>query len=128
MTRASKRRRMKQDELKAEAEQRVDGNSERSTVKTAKEAKEDESPVVVLAHGAGAPSSSDWMVRCRLPPISIYVLFLSVCVRIHLFPAYKTYVLTYGVSGSRRNFSSVLLLLYWWWMPSSLMVALVELS
>ncbi|GAB4857545.1 hypothetical protein Ancab_015453 [Ancistrocladus abbreviatus] len=30
------------------------------------------SPVVVFAHGAGAPSTSEWMIRSSLPPFSVW--------------------------------------------------------
>ncbi|KAL0312478.1 UNVERIFIED_CONTAM: hypothetical protein Sradi_5647100 [Sesamum radiatum] len=61
--RGSKRRRMNQDERKEEEEEErttgggVDEGGEKSVEKSEK------IPVVVFAHGAGAPSSSDWMVR-----------------------------------------------------------------
>ncbi|KAL8064019.1 hypothetical protein ABFX02_01G064500 [Erythranthe guttata] len=71
-TRSSKRKRVNQsDPEKEEVEeeqplqQGFDENSEKTTDATAKEEKKMESPVVVLAHGAGAPSSSDWMVRWK---------------------------------------------------------------
>ncbi|KAL7159940.1 hypothetical protein ABFS83_01G061800 [Erythranthe nasuta] len=71
-TRSSKRKRVNQnDPGKEEVEeepppqQGFDENSEKTTDTTAKEEKKLESPVVVLAHGAGAPSSSDWMVRWK---------------------------------------------------------------
>lgn len=33
------------------------------------------SPVVVLAHGAGAPSSSDWMIKSRLFSIFLFTIW-----------------------------------------------------
>ncbi|XP_020546891.1 KAT8 regulatory NSL complex subunit 3 isoform X2 [Sesamum indicum] len=63
--RGSKRRRMNQDERKEEEEEEqttgggVDEGSEKSVEKSEK------CPVVVFAHGAGAPSSSDFMVRWK---------------------------------------------------------------
>ncbi|KAL0393660.1 UNVERIFIED_CONTAM: hypothetical protein Slati_4332200 [Sesamum latifolium] len=56
---------MNQDERKEEEEEerttggRVDEGSEKSVEKS------EQCPVVVFAHGAGAPSSSDWMVRWK---------------------------------------------------------------
>ncbi|KAL7122856.1 hypothetical protein ACP275_01G070200 [Erythranthe tilingii] len=68
-TRSSKRKRVNQnDPEKEEVEEEQppqQGFDEKTTDKTAKEKKKMESPVVVLAHGAGAPSSSDWMVRWK---------------------------------------------------------------
>ncbi|KAI3468629.1 hypothetical protein Pfo_025292 [Paulownia fortunei] len=69
--RASKRRRTNQNETKEEEEEKqppqggVDENSEKSMEKSAKKEKEEDLPVIVLAHGAGAPSSSDWMIRWK---------------------------------------------------------------
>lgn len=60
-TRASKRRRKSHDNPPEEAEQEQPPQSEESDGDIKKSA--GISPVVVLAHGAGAPSSSDWMVR-----------------------------------------------------------------
>ncbi|KAK6158362.1 hypothetical protein DH2020_005676 [Rehmannia glutinosa] len=71
--RASKRRRTNQNAQPKEVEEEaqppvtgeVDENSEKSIEKSAKNVNEDELPVVVLAHGAGAPSSSEWMIRWK---------------------------------------------------------------
>lgn len=61
--RASKRRRKNQKDPTEERLQEqppqaegVDNDSQKSA---------EESPVIVLAHGAGAPSSSDWMIRWK---------------------------------------------------------------
>ncbi|KAK6158367.1 hypothetical protein DH2020_005681 [Rehmannia glutinosa] len=71
--RASKRRRTNQNAQPKEVEEEaqppvtgeVDENSEKSIEKSAKNVNEEELPVVVLAHGAGAPSSSEWMIRWK---------------------------------------------------------------
>ncbi|KAG8375087.1 hypothetical protein BUALT_Bualt10G0063700 [Buddleja alternifolia] len=68
--RESKRRRVNQNEPKKEEEERPsqekgNENSATSMEKSANEEKAEESPVVVFAHGAGAPSSSDWMIRWK---------------------------------------------------------------
>ncbi|KAL3844491.1 hypothetical protein ACJIZ3_001894 [Penstemon smallii] len=70
--RASKRRRMNRNEPKAEENEeelpRVEVTAENSTkteeISEEKEKKE-KTPVIVFAHGAGAPSSSDWMIRWK---------------------------------------------------------------
>ncbi|KAL8536320.1 hypothetical protein ACS0TY_011807 [Phlomoides rotata] len=65
--RASKRRRKNpNDPIEEENEEQppqagVHENSEKSIEESGKK----ESPVIVLAHGAGAPSSSDWMIRWK---------------------------------------------------------------
>ncbi|KAL3635678.1 hypothetical protein CASFOL_020225 [Castilleja foliolosa] len=56
-TRGSKRRRKNQDTQHEEKEE------EKKLIEI--KAKEEKLPVIVLAHGAGAPSSSDWMIRWK---------------------------------------------------------------
>ncbi|KAL6502411.1 hypothetical protein OROHE_024689 [Orobanche hederae] len=74
--RASKRRRTNQDvqheeEEEEEGEEKqpssrgVGENCENLIEKSEKEEKKEKFPVIVLAHGAGAPSSSDWMIRWK---------------------------------------------------------------
>lgn len=60
--RASKRRRKNPSE-ENEEQAGVHGNIEKSIEISGKKEIQKESPVIVLAHGAGAPSSSDWMIR-----------------------------------------------------------------
>lgn len=64
-SRPSKRRRENQDEI--ELEEPKDSTATATTVQRSPNGTETEgkkmSPVVVFAHGAGAPSSSDWMIR-----------------------------------------------------------------
>ncbi|CAA2965737.1 KAT8 regulatory NSL complex subunit 3 isoform X2 [Olea europaea subsp. europaea] len=69
-TRASKRRRLNGNELKGkEEDKQVEQIMETGTGKTIEKLSTGEnkgkSPLVVFAHGAGAPSSSDWMVRWK---------------------------------------------------------------
>lgn len=74
--RASKRKRKNPNDphpIKEENEQNPpqakivkEGDSEKSIEESGKKEIEKESPVIVLAHGAGAPSSSDWIIRWRL--------------------------------------------------------------
>lgn len=69
-TRASKRRRTNGNELKGEEEDKkqeeiIDTCSGKTTEKLSTEENTGNSPLVVFAHGAGAPSSSDWMVRWK---------------------------------------------------------------
>ncbi|KAL6549877.1 hypothetical protein OROMI_020365 [Orobanche minor] len=71
--RASKRRRANQDvhheeeegEEKQPSSRGVGENCENLIEKSEKEEKKEKFPVIVLAHGAGAPSSSDWMIRWK---------------------------------------------------------------
>lgn len=79
-TRASKRRRLNGNELKGkEEDKQVEQIMETGTGKTIEKLSTGEnkgkSPLVVFAHGAGAPSSSDWMVR--LVPFSLHVYVRS---------------------------------------------------
>lgn len=37
---------------------------------------EETSPVVVFAHGAGAPSSSEWMIRSHLSSLFLLLYFV----------------------------------------------------
>ncbi|KAL2547629.1 alpha/beta-hydrolase superfamily protein [Forsythia ovata] len=69
-TSASKRRRTNQNELKGnEEDKQKEEIIETGTRKTIENLSTGEnkgkSPLVVFAHGAGAPSSSDWMVRWK---------------------------------------------------------------
>ncbi|CAI9772657.1 unnamed protein product [Fraxinus pennsylvanica] len=70
-TRASKRRRTNLNELKGEEEEdkkqeEIIETCNRKTIeKLSTEENKGKSPLVVFAHGAGAPSSSDWMVRWK---------------------------------------------------------------
>lgn len=63
--RASKRRRTVQKEEAAEdrKKQQVEEEEKEAEVNGSSKNK---SPVVVFAHGAGAPSTSDWMIRSSL--------------------------------------------------------------
>ncbi|KAH7841294.1 hypothetical protein Vadar_028027 [Vaccinium darrowii] len=61
LLRPTKRRRKNQNEH--EDEDPKDSSTECSPNGTEKHTKKKISPVVVFAHGAGAPSSSDWMIR-----------------------------------------------------------------
>ncbi|XP_027182832.1 KAT8 regulatory NSL complex subunit 3 [Coffea eugenioides] len=67
--RASKRRRTSSQSLENDPkEQNAEEGREETTVNTSasvKGKKDNSSPVIVFAHGAGAPSSSDWMVRWK---------------------------------------------------------------
>ncbi|XP_027085595.1 uncharacterized protein [Coffea arabica] len=67
--RASKRRRTSSQSLENDPkEQNAEEWREEMTVNTSasvKGKKDNSSPVIVFAHGAGAPSSSDWMVRWK---------------------------------------------------------------
>ncbi|KAL6501752.1 hypothetical protein OROGR_026885 [Orobanche gracilis] len=70
--RASKRRRTNQDvqheeeeEEKQSLSREVGENCKNLIEKSEEEEKKDKFPVIVLAHGAGAPSSSDWMIRWK---------------------------------------------------------------
>ncbi|KAL3499236.1 hypothetical protein ACH5RR_038329 [Cinchona calisaya] len=76
-TRASKRRRTSSQSLKPEPkevindenlpeEEEEDGEEMAAHIDSSEKGKKDiSSPVIVFAHGAGAPSSSDWMVRWK---------------------------------------------------------------
>ncbi|KAK2966503.1 hypothetical protein RJ640_019032 [Escallonia rubra] len=59
-SRASKRRRTDQKEVNKEEEEEEEKHGEVVEKKKKKNA-----PVVVFAHGAGAPSTSDWMIRWK---------------------------------------------------------------
>ncbi|XP_051151234.1 uncharacterized protein LOC127265475 [Andrographis paniculata] len=63
--RISKRRRVIQDESKKEEQEEGAGNGNGSSGEQSAEKKAEKSPVIVFAHGAGAPSSSEWMVRWK---------------------------------------------------------------
>ncbi|GFP86713.1 hypothetical protein PHJA_000815100 [Phtheirospermum japonicum] len=68
--RVSKRRRKNQDVQHEEKEEETHlspppGVDENSGNLIENKAKEEKLPVIVLAHGAGAPSSSDWMIRWK---------------------------------------------------------------
>ena len=80
--RASKRRRTSsQNEPKEEEneDQQQQGEEEAATNDTTKaidiapleKGPNEKSPVIVFAHGAGAPSSSDWMIRFPSPPLRL---------------------------------------------------------
>lgn len=66
-SRPSKRRRENQDEIELEEPKDSAATATATTVESSPNGAETEekkmSPVVVFAHGAGAPSSSDWMIR-----------------------------------------------------------------
>ncbi|GER57554.1 alpha/beta-Hydrolases superfamily protein [Striga asiatica] len=70
--RSSKRRRTnhavkhQQEEEEEQSAQKVDEDSENLAEKSEKRETKEKSPVIVLAHGAGAPSSSDWMIKYYL--------------------------------------------------------------
>ncbi|KAH6783398.1 alpha/beta-Hydrolases superfamily protein [Perilla frutescens var. hirtella] len=64
-TRASKRRRKNQNVPTEEDEQEQPPQAEAEGIDDDSGKSADESPVVLLAHGAGAPSSSDWMIRWK---------------------------------------------------------------
>ncbi|KAH0741867.1 hypothetical protein KY290_034910 [Solanum tuberosum] len=64
--RASKRRRTVQKE---EAEDRKVQQVEEEKEAEVNGSSKEKSPVVVFAHGAGAPSTSDWMIRHLNPPL-----------------------------------------------------------
>lgn len=72
-TRASKRRRKNQNH---EEEDQKDDTPPPPTDHDSLEKKKNNSPVVVFAHGAGAPSSSDWMIRFH----SFYIYVSRFCV------------------------------------------------
>lgn len=67
LSRPSKRRRENQDEIELEEPKDSAATATATAVESSPNGAETEekkmSPVVVFAHGAGAPSSSDWMIR-----------------------------------------------------------------
>ncbi|CAA0820461.1 alpha/beta-Hydrolases superfamily protein [Striga hermonthica] len=70
--RASKRRRTNhavkhhhQQEEEEQSAQKVEEDSKNLAEKSEKVETKEKSPVIVLAHGAGAPSSSDWMIKWK---------------------------------------------------------------
>ncbi|CAK9163053.1 unnamed protein product [Ilex paraguariensis] len=68
-TRSSKRKRTSQNEANEDKEEQNNTNTTDNTsddlVKKKKKNTNKNSPVVIFAHGAGAPSSSDWMIRWK---------------------------------------------------------------
>lgn len=52
---------------------------------------DEKSPVVVFAHGAGAPSSSDWMIRFKFFLNQIMVLIFFIIIIIFFFLAFVKY-------------------------------------
>lgn len=67
-TRASKRRSRSEKE-----EEKADGKKLKSV--SVDDNLKNKSPVVVFAHGAGAPSSSAWMIRY----IAVFCVYVCVC-------------------------------------------------
>lgn len=69
LSRPSKRRRENQDEIELEEPKDSAATATATAVESSPNGAETEekkmSPVVVFAHGAGAPSSSDWMIRWK---------------------------------------------------------------
>lgn len=70
-----------EEEHQEEEERVADGNSAPLTIGLSDDVGRNKSPVVVFAHGAGAPSSSDWMMRSH----SLHLQSVSICVHMHLF-------------------------------------------